>query len=471
MSGPTPPAFESGYAALPDRLFDRQAPVPVAAPAWIALNRELGQELGIDADWLESDAALQVFAGNAVPEGATPITQAYAGHQFGGWVPQLGDGRAVLLGELRDRAGQLRDVQLKGAGRTRWSRGGDGRAWLGPVLREYLVSEAMHALGIPTTRALAAVATGEAVQRETALPGAVLTRVAASHLRVGTFQYFAARGDVEALQALVDFAIDRHYPDVETALDLLRAVVEAQARLVARWMSVGFIHGVMNTDNMTISGETIDYGPCAFMDVYHPVTVFSSIDRNGRYAYTNQPDVAVWNLAQLATSLLPLMGDRDAAVREATEAVHGFSQVYAHEWLRLFGRKIGLAAARPADAPLIEAFLKGLEDNGLDFTNSFRALCDGTVPAELAGWGDRWRARLQQESEDGTAIMRGANPAFIARNHRVEQAIEAAVGGDLGPFETLHRVLARPFDDQPDMADFRAPPAPHEVVHQTFCGT
>ncbi len=470
MSAPRPPAFESGYAALPERLFDRQAPVPVAAPAWIALNRDLAEELGIDPAWLASDAALQVFAGNAVPEGATPITQAYAGHQFGGWVPRLGDGRAVLLGELRDRAGQRRDVQLKGAGRTRWSRGGDGRAWLGPVLREYLVSEAMHALGIPTTRALAAVATGEAVQRETALPGAVLTRVAASHLRVGTFQYFAARGDDEALQALADYARARHYPQAEGALDLLRAVVEAQARLVARWMSVGFIHGVMNTDNMTISGETIDYGPCAFMDAYHPVTVFSSIDRNGRYAYTNQPDVALWNLAQLATSLLPLMGERDAAVREATEAVHRFSPIYAGEWLRLFGRKIGLAAARPADAPLIEAFLQGLADHGHDFTNAFRGLADDRTPEGLDDWAADWRARLSGE-DDPHGVMRAANPAYIARNHRVEQAIEAAVAGDLAPFVTLHRLLARPFDEQPDMAAFRAPPEPHEEVRQTFCGT
>ncbi len=462
--------FDNSYARLPERLFVRQAPVPVASPGRLAANLSLGRELGIDEGWLLSDDALQVFAGNRVPEGAEPLAQAYAGHQFGGWVPQLGDGRAVLLGEVVDRHGARRDIQLKGAGRTPFSRGGDGRAWLGPVLREYVVSEAMHALGIPTTRALYAATTGEEVLRERAYPGAVLTRVAASHLRVGTFQYFAARGDEEALRALAEHAIARHYPDAETPLDLLNSVIAAQARLVAAWMSVGFIHGVMNTDNTSISGETIDYGPCAFMDAYHPETVFSSIDRFGRYAWRNQPEIAVWNLAQLATSLLPLMGEREAAIKAATEAVHRFPALYAAEWLSRFGRKIGLAEARPEDAPLIEAFLKGLADHGHDFTNAFRGLSEGRVPEGLEDWGETWRARLAGEAGP-EAVMRAANPAYIPRNHRIEAMIQAALAGDMAPFERLSAVLAAPCEDQPEMAEYRAPPRPEEAVRQTFCGT
>ncbi len=465
-----PIPFDNSYARLPERLFVRQAPVPVAAPELLAINLSLGRELGIDAAWLQSPAAVRAFAGNELPEGAEPLAQAYAGHQFGGWVPQLGDGRAILLGEVVDTHGRRRDIQLKGAGRTPFSRGGDGRAWIGPVLREYLVSESMHALGIPTTRALAAVATGETVYRERPLPGAVLTRVAASHLRVGTFQYFAARQDVEALRLLADHAIARHYPQAETPLDLLNAVVEAQAKLVARWMSVGFIHGVMNTDNTAISGETIDYGPCAFMDAYHPETVFSSIDRTGRYAYARQPEIAAWNLAQFATCLLPLMGERDKAVAQATEAVQRFPALHASEWLHRFGRKIGLAQARPADSPLIEAFLRGLADHGHDFTNSFRDLAEGRLPGGLEGWGADWRARLRAENAP-EAVMRTANPAFIPRNHRVEEAISAALEGDMAPFRRLHGVLAHPFDDQPEHADLARPPAAHEAVHQTFCGT
>ena len=463
-------AFDNSYARLPERMFVRQAPVPVAHPARLAANTDLARELGIDEAWLLGDEALQVFAGNRVPEGAEPLAQAYAGHQFGGWVPQLGDGRALLLGEVTDIHGQRRDIQLKGAGRTPFSRGGDGRAWLGPVLREYVVSEAMHALGIPTTRALYAAATGEEVLRERAYPGAVLTRVAASHLRVGTFQYFAARSDEEALRALLDHAIQRHYPDAETPLDFLKAVIDAQARLVVAWMGVGFIHGVMNTDNTAISGETIDYGPCAFMDAYHPETVFSSIDRYGRYAFGNQPDIAIWNLAQLATALLPLMGPREAAIEDATEAVHRFPALYERYWLARFGRKIGLADARPADAPLIEAFLKGLADHGHDFTNAFRDLAEGRLPGGLEDWGETWRARLREEPEP-EALMRAANPAYIPRNHRIEAMIQAALKGDMGPFETLGQVLSRPYDDQPDMAEFRAPPKPEEMVRQTFCGT
>ena len=471
MSTDIPIPFDNSFARLPDQFYTRQNPVPVAQPSLIVINRALATKLGINADWTTSPEAIETFAGNKIPDGAEPLAQAYAGHQFGGWNPQLGDGRAILLGEVIDKTGQRRDIQLKGSGRTPYSRGGDGRAWLGPVLREYVVSEAMHAFGIPTTRALAAVATGELVQRETALPGAVLTRIAASHVRVGTFQYFAARRDVEALQTLTDYVINRHYPDAETPLDLLNAVVARQARLIASWMSVGFIHGVMNTDNMAISGETIDYGPCAFMDQYHPDTVFSSIDRQGRYAYSNQPEIAVWNLAQLATCLLPLIGDKEAAVQAATQAVHRFPDIYAQEWLTLMGRKIGLSNAGEADQDLIQSFLYGLVDTGSDYTNSFRDLAEYILPEAMNDWKARWQVRLAQETGDTTATMRAANPAYIPRNHRIEAMIEAAVQGDLGPFKKLSAILANPYDDQPDAFEFRAPPKPNEVVHQTFCGT
>ncbi|MDH5799051.1 MAG: YdiU family protein, partial [Paracoccaceae bacterium] len=333
-------AFQNSFARLPERFFARQAPVPVHAPELVALNEPLACDLGIDPDWLRSPEGVAVLAGNTTPEGAEPLAQAYAGHQFGGWVPQLGDGRAVLLGEVVDAAGRRRDIQLKGSGRTPFSRNGDGRAWLGPVLREFLVSEAMAALGIPTTRSLAAVKTGELVQRESSLPGAVLTRVASSHIRVGTFQYFAARQDTEALQALTDHVIQRHYPNAGDALGLLRCVVAAQAGLVARWMGVGFIHGVMNTDNMSIAGETIDYGPCAFLDAYDPMKVFSSIDHFGRYAFSRQPDVAAWNLAQFASCLLPLMGEKDSAIQVATAAVHEFPALFEAAYLAEYRAKL-----------------------------------------------------------------------------------------------------------------------------------
>lgn len=443
----------------------------MAAPELLLLNRLLAGELGIDTDWAASPQGVATFAGNHIPDGADPLSQVYAGHQFGGWNPRLGDGRAVLLGEVIDTHGNRRDIQLKGSGRTPYSRGGDGRAWIGPVLREFVVSEAMYTLGIPTTRALAATATGELVHRENSLPGAVLTRVASSHLRVGTFQYFAARRDIEALQTLTDYAISRHYPDAETPLDLLKAVISRQAELIAHWMSVGFIHGVMNTDNMSISGETIDYGPCAFMDQYHPDMLFSSIDRQGRYAYSNQPRVAPWNLAQLANSLLPLMGDEDQAIADATRAIEGFTGQYEAHWLRLFGAKIGLANARETDRALIEAFLQGLVLAKSDFTNSFRDLSDDIVPDTLMEWKTDWRARLADEAGDTKATMRASNPAYIPRNHRIEAMIEAAVSGDLNPVAEFSAVLANPFDDQPDRLEYRSPPKPDEVVQQTFCGT
>jgi uncharacterized protein YdiU (UPF0061 family) len=446
----------------------------VKSPRLVAFNDDLARLLGISP----GDAAdmAQVFAGNVVPEGAAPISQLYSGHQFGQYNPQLGDGRAVLLGETVGTDGVRRDIQLKGSGRTPYSRGGDGRAWLGPVLREYVVSEAMHAMGIPTTRALAAAETGEHVFRETLLPGAVLTRVARSHLRVGTFQVFAARGDKRSLQQLTDYAISRHYPDAKGPMGLLSAVRDAQARLIAQWMGVGFIHGVMNTDNSSISGETIDYGPCALMDVYHPDTVFSSIDRMGRYAYSNQPDIAVWNLAQLATALIQQVEDREALVEEATEIVHAMPGLIRDHWLDVFRAKIGITHASGDDHVLINDLLDLMAAGQADFTNGFRALAGSNPrdqfadPEAFDAWAARWRARLRDEP-DPVPVMTAANPAFIPRNHRIEQMIGAAVDGDYGLFHRLNAVLKRPFDDQPDQADLARPPAPAEVVAATFCGT
>jgi uncharacterized protein YdiU (UPF0061 family) len=469
--------FDNTYARLPERFYHRQSAEPVRAPALIALNDALARELGLDPDALRRPEGVAVLAGNAVPEGADPLAQAYAGHQFGGWNPQLGDGRALLLGEVVDTDGQRRDIQLKGSGRTPWSRMGDGRAWLGPVLREYAVSEAMHAMGIPTTRALAAVATGEKVLRERVLPGAVLTRVAASHVRVGTFQYFAARGDEEAVALLARHVIDRHYPQAETPLDLLHAVVTAQARLIAAWMGVGFIHGVMNTDNCAISGETIDYGPCAFMDSYNADKVFSSIDRGGRYAYANQPQMAVWNLAQLATSLLPLIdADADRAVERATEAVHGFADHYESAWLATFRAKLGLTAGDDdADGTLISDLLVRMETGRADFTNTFAGLTTGDPapafgdPSALGDWPARHAARLAAQGGADSAAMARANPLAIPRNHLVEAAIVAGEAGDFAPFQRLVEVVTHPYDAPPPA--YRAPPAPAEEVHATFCGT
>ncbi|MDF1873369.1 protein adenylyltransferase SelO family protein, partial [Vannielia sp.] len=414
------------------------------------------------------------LAGNTPPKGHLPLAQAYAGHQFGGWVPQLGDGRALLLGDLIAPDGKVYDLQLKGAGRTPFSRGGDGRAWLGPVLREYIVSEAMHALAIPTTRALAAVATGETVRREGAMPGAILTRVARSHLRVGTFQYFAARQDIEGLEALVKFAIERHYPQATTPLELLAEVVRAQANLVAAWMSVGFIHGVMNTDNCTISGETIDYGPCAFIDGYHPQTVFSSIDQYGRYAYDKQANIAGWNLAQLASSLLPLMGARDAAIEEATRVVNGFGATYQAAYIARFGSKLGLENPSADDLPHISGLLAIMADEEADFTNTFRALAEGENPLPespaFAEWHATWQKRSGLSGPD-LALMRRSNPALIPRNHRVEAAIQAALTGDLAPTARLITALAEPYEPDESSDDLRLPPRPEEAIAATFCGT
>ena len=474
--------FDNSYARLPDRFYTRQPPAPVTAPRLVAVNRPLAARLGIDLP--EDDAAIaSLFAGNTLPEGAAPLAQVYAGHQFGGWSPRLGDGRAILLGEVVAPDGARFDIQLKGAGQTPYSRMGDGRAWLGPVLREYIVSEAMAAMGIPTTRALAAVTTGEIVQRDGFLPGAIFTRVAASHIRVGTFQYFAARKDTEALQALCDHAIARHYPQAKGPAGLLDAVIGAQARLVAQWMGVGFIHGVMNTDNMTISGETIDYGPCAFMDAYHPDTVFSSIDQFGRYAYANQPQIAVWNLAQLATALLPLIPDRDEGIEVFTTAVNGFSDRFDAEWHGVLAAKLGLRDQREGDVALALDLLDLMAENQADFTRTFRALSgpdpswarDECVdPTAMDGWLVRWRARLAQEdvtSEDRVARMRAVNPARIPRNHRIEQVIAAAVDGDHGPFHALMAALADPFAEDAAHKPYEDAPQDGEHVTRTFCGT
>ena len=475
-----------GYGRLPERFFARLAPTRVASPRLLAFNGALAAELGIDSVRLGEERLTAIFSGNEPPPEAVSIAAVYAGHQFGHFVPQLGDGRALSLGDLRTAAGARREIQLKGSGRTPFSRGGDGRAALGPVLREYLVSEAMFALGIPTTRALAAVATGETVMRDEALPGAILTRVAASHVRVGTFEYFAARADGEALRTLADYTLERHYPQAAQAprpyLALLEGVIDRQASLVARWMLVGFVHGVMNTDNMAVSGETIDYGPCAFMDSYDPATTFSSIDRLGRYAFANQPNAALWNLGRLAEALLPLIDTATApAVELANAALARFSAQFDRYWQDGMRAKLGIGAARPGDAELVAAWLALLHHHEVDFTLAHRRLADGAARAlfadagEFDRWEAEWRARLALEPvspEARAAAMRRVNPAFIPRNHQIERAIEAAVRrDDLSVFRELSTLLAHPYDDQDRFAAFALPPLPSERVLRTFCGT
>ena len=471
--------FQNTYAKLPERLFARLAPTAVRAPRLLQLNAALAVELGLDPAALASADGVRFLGGNLVPAEAEPVAQAYAGHQFGQFNPQLGDGRAVLLGELAMPDGSRRDLQLKGSGPTPWSRGGDGRAAIGPVLREYLISEAMHALGIPTTRALAAVATGEEIFRDEPMPGAVLTRIASSHLRVGTFQYFAAREDTEALRVLVDYAIARHYPQADGALGLLAAVVARQADLVAQWMLVGFIHGVMNTDNTAISGETIDYGPCAFMDHYSPDTVFSSIDRGGRYRYGHQPRIVQWNLTRLAEALLPLIApDPDRAVEQAQAVLAEFGDRFNGAWLGGLGRKLGLREMREGDSKLALDLLAVMAETEADFTGTFRALTEAlvrpdTVPAGLEAWLPRWRARLAAEPMPPAtryAAMAAANPAVIPRNHLVEQALAAAAIGDLQPFEALLGAVRRPYAVPSDPRYTQPAPA-GQGAYRTFCGT
>jgi serine/tyrosine/threonine adenylyltransferase len=486
--------FQNTYAALPANFFARVAPTPVAAPRLIKLNRALAVQLGLDPDLLDSPEGAEILAGKRVPEGADPIAMAYAGHQFGHFVPQLGDGRAILLGEVIDKDGVRRDIQLKGSGPTPFSRRGDGRAALGPVLREYIVSEAMFALGIPTTRSLAAVMSGESVMRETVLPGAVLTRVAASHVRVGTFQFFAARGDTDGVRQLADHVIARHYPDVADTERpyhaLLEGVVARQADLVARWLLIGFIHGVMNTDNTSISGETIDYGPCAFMDYYDPAQVFSSIDEMGRYAYANQPRIALWNLTRLAECLLPLFSDdKEKAIEQAQFILGEFAEKFTAAYQAGLRKKIGLFTMRDGDEALIQDLLDAMARNQADFTLTFRRLGDAAGnpagdedvkklfadPSGFDEWAVRWRQRTADEPQSAAerqASMRAVNPAFIPRNHRVEAVIQAAVSNDdYAPFEELLTVLSKPYDDQPDYAAYADPPKPEQRVLQTFCGT
>jgi len=448
--------FDNTFDKLPKHMFSVQRPTPVAKPEMIARNDDLAKDLGI----LFGDDAAEVFAGNVLPDGASPLAQLYAGHQFGNWNPQLGDGRAVLLGEVVGHDRVRRDIQLKGAGITPYSRNGDGRSWLGPVLREYLISEAMHAMGVPTTRALAAVATGEQVYRETILPGGVFTRVAQSHIRVGTFQIYAARSNKDAAQALLDHVIERHYPTATGPQDVLDAVVAAHAHLVAKWLSLGFIHGVMNTDNCSISGETIDYGPCAFMDTFHDNTVFSSIDHQGRYAYSNQPPVTHWNLAQFATALVPVMPDADKAIEEFTEIINRFPALFANEWGAVFSTKLGLSQSKEATA-LAQDLLVNMQEAEADFTNTFNAL-DKTAET-FPDWHERWR-----EMNPDDALWRSKNPMVIPRTHKIEESITTATDGDFAPFHAMLDAVSNPFKPN---AEYMKPPEPEEKVLQTFCGT
>jgi serine/tyrosine/threonine adenylyltransferase len=478
--------LDNSYARLPKSFFTSQRPTPVHSPKLVILNHSLTTSLGLNVQELQSNDGVAVLAGNEIPVGASPIAQAYGGHQFGHFT-MLGDGRAVLLGEQITPLGTRVDIQLKGSGRTPYSRGGDGRAALGPMLREYIISEAMHALGIPTTLSLAVVATGEPVFRETQLPGAILARVAASHLRVGTFQYASKWGTTQDLRALADYTLQRHYPEIEDDenkyLFLLQEVIKRQAMLISKWMLVGFIHGVMNTDNMTISGETIDYGPCAFMDTYDPGTVFSSIDTQGRYAYGNQPKIAAWNLARFAETLLPLLNDNeDQAVNLAQDAISSFPELYQSNWLAGMRAKLGIFNEEQQDGPLIEGLLGIMQEYHADYTNTFLALTfdrlDNTAlfdTAEFAQWHKLWQARLGRQQEPKVSsqqLMRNSNPAIIPRNHRVEAALEAAVKkGDYSVMERLLGVLSSPYAHSPEQVEYSSLPEASSCSYRTFCGT
>jgi uncharacterized protein YdiU (UPF0061 family) len=489
----TPPlfAFDNSFVRELGGLYEPWQAASAPAPRLLVLNEKLAAELGVDAEALSAPEGVAVLVGNVTPEGASTVAQAYAGHQFGGFVPRLGDGRALLLGEVIDVHGLRRDLHLKGSGRTPFARNGDGKAAVGPMLREYLIGEAMHALGIPTSRALAVVATGDRVARDRILPGAVLTRVAASHLRVGTFEYASTRADPSLVRRLADYAIARHHPHAAEAenpyLAFFEAVVHAQASLVARWMLVGFIHGVMNTDNMAISGETIDYGPCAFMDAFDPATVFSSIDHGGRYAYGNQPRIAQWNLARLADTLLPLLHVKtDRAVAAATGVLQSFPERFHEHWNQGMRAKLGLADDPREDGSLIDDLLALLQAQTVDFTSFFRALSSSlrgdaaplqalfAEPSALEAWSGRWRAQLSLQGSDPQAIaeaMDRGNPVYIPRNHQVEEALAAATAGDLGPFRRLLDVLAQPFDERPGLDPYAAPAPPSLGPYRTFCGT
>ena len=488
------PQFDNSYAGLPDAFHDRVLPTPVARPELIVLNHHLAEELRLDPDWLASEEGLAMLSGNALPEGSDPIAMGYAGHQFGQWVPRLGDGRAILLGEVIDRSGQRRDIQLKGAGQTPYSRRGDGRSSIGPVVREYLASEFMHALGIPTTRALAAISTGEEVVRQRIEPGGILCRVAASHVRVGTFEFFARSGRSKEVRQLADYVIERHYPDCREADQpyqaLLSAVIERQARLVADWLRVGFIHGVMNTDNCSVIGETIDYGPFGFIDRFHPATVYSSIDRGGRYAYNQQPAIAHWNLARLAESLIDLLDDdRKRAVERANELLEAFPARFEGYFHPALAAKIGLSADEQ-HARLAMDLMDAMSEGEADMTLVFRRL--GEVPGDRVDhdqpvrslfsdpalfdqWAVRWRQALSAEGRsdhDRQTAMQRVNPAFVLRNHLAQRAVDAAIERlDFEPMRELHVVLQHPYQDQPEHAHLAQPPKPDEQVLTTFCGT
>lgn len=500
---PRPINFDNSYARLPERFYQHQSPVPVTSPAHIRINHDLADMLGIDSEWLDSTDGLQVLAGNAIPEGSDPIATVYAAHQFGNWNPQLGDGRAVLLGEVISKDGNRYDLQLKGSGPTPYSRGGDGRAPLGPVLREYIVCEAMFALGVPTSRSLAAVTTGEQVYRDEAQPGAVLTRVAKSHIRIGTFQFFAAKGDTDALKSLADHVIERHYPEAlefdNPYQGLLKGVIENTAYLVSRWQQLGFIHGVMNTDNMLVSGETVDYGPCAFMDAYHPETVFSSIDVGGRYAFQNQPKIAHWNLANFAQCLMPLLAlnadadantstntdgpsdEDDPALKLARTELDKFPDIFYTHHRQAMAAKIGISKPDETTDELVRDLLALMAQELQDYTLTFASLARhiesptddnnaDTLPDAFAPWLTRWLNVIDDTSASLQLMLR-TNPQIIPRNHRIEEAIQAATLGNFEPFHTLVERLKNPFDSALASSEYALAPMPDQQVQRTFCGT
>ena len=477
--------FNNTYIHLPKAFYTELSPVPVRKPEMVTFNAPLASDMGLDFSGINTDAKAALFGGNIMPEGAEPLAQAYAGHQFGHFT-MLGDGRAILWGEHITPLGQRLDIQLKGSGPTPYSRGADGRAVIGPMLREYIISEAMHALNIPTTRSLAVVTNGEKVYRETGMPGAILTRVASSHIRVGTFEYAALQQDKEIIQTFVNYTIDRHYPWIKEehnkTLSLLKAVIEKQADLIVHWMRVGFIHGVMNTDNMTLSGETIDYGPCAFMDDYNPRTVFSSIDHMGRYAYANQPNIAQWNLARLAETMLPLLDDEiEKAADTIEEVVNGFGLLYKDKWLSMMRAKLGLFGVRAEDESLINDLLGWMQRVGADYTNTFHHLTEEKIPQgepyndrAFKEWYTHWQEQLAKNTKplkSSLSLMRANNPAVIPRNHKVEQVLDAATNGDLKPLKNLLNALQEPYKNRSDLKPYQSSPEPEDRVYQTFCGT
>ena len=477
--------FDNSYSRLPNTMLSKLSPIPVKNPRLIILNKSLSKILDLDFSSMSGEKLSLIFSGNILPEGSEGISQAYAGHQFGHFT-MLGDGRAITMGVHLSKNNERFDIQFKGSGKTPFSRNGDGRAALGPMLREYIISEAMHNLKIPTTRSLAVVKTGETVMRETPLQGAILTRVASSHLRVGTFQYIAATEDKKNLKTIVDYAIDRHHPEIKNsenpALNLLKILIEKQTKLVTNWMRVGFIHGVMNTDNMTISGETIDYGPCAFMDIYDPQTVFSSIDQQGRYAYFNQPGITKWNLSRFAECLIPLIDEnKNKAIEIATETINTFSDIYKKNWLKMMHDKLGLLGEDPKDESLIIDLLTWMHQNKVDYTNTFCILMNENIKENkiykdenFLGWKEQWQERLKSHNnspEKSLKLMWSANPLVIPRNHKVEEVLEAANNDDLKPMKNLLKVLEKPYENQEGISEYQSPTPASDKKYQTFCGT